>query len=263
LSYAIQLSEDSKIYAALLNPSHEFWNVYGPSARKHMEVIERLGMERVRPLLLSVLRKFPPKEARKAVKALVSCGVRFLISGSSAGTLERAYSERAKDITDGKITTAKGLIAKLKPLIPTDDDFETAFSTARITKSDIARYYLRAMERQMAGEREPELEPNENAEQINLEHILPRNPIPGTWTGFPVEELPSFTNRIGNLALMQSTQNLIAANEDFQAKKKRYQASKYTTTSSISKVSNWTPQTIAARQRELAKAAVATWSVKL
>jgi len=184
LSYATQLSEDSKIYAALLNPSHEFWNVYGASTRQHMEVIELLGMERVRPLLLSVLRKFPIKEARKVVKVLVSCGVRFLISGSSAGTLERAYSERAKDITKGIITTGKGLIAELRPLIPTDADFEAAFATARVTKSDIARYYLRAIERQMAGENEPELVPNDNAEQVNLEHVLPRNPATGTGRPF-------------------------------------------------------------------------------
>jgi hypothetical protein len=263
LGYATLLADDSKIYAALLNPTQEFWNVYGPSTRQHMEVIELLGMERVRPLLLSVLREFLPKEARKVIKVLVSCGVRFLVSGSSAGTLERAYSDRASDIANRTITTAKGLILKLKPLIPTDSDFEAAFATARVTKSDIARYYLRAIERQMAGENEPELVPNENTDQINLEHILPRNPAPSTWKAFKVEELPQHTNKLGNLALMQSSQNLVAGNEIFKDKIKRYQASKFMTTSSISALADWTPQSISTRQKDLAKQAVATWSVKI
>ena len=59
---AIDLSSELAVnavnYAAILNPAHEMWNPYGPSAKKYIETLRALGIEQIRPLLLSAIKKF-------------------------------------------------------------------------------------------------------------------------------------------------------------------------------------------------------------
>ena len=64
----------------------------------------------------------------------------------------------------------------MKDLVPTDAQFQAEFSTCRVTKASLARYYLRALELCYRGEKEPEFVPNEDQSEVNLEHVLPENP---------------------------------------------------------------------------------------
>jgi hypothetical protein len=224
-----------------------------------MDTLNVLGMERIRPLILAVLSVFPVKEARRALRLLVSWGVRLLIAGSSAGALEKNYSKRAVDIRNKAIKTSSELQKAMRALIPGDDDFRRAFAIAKVGKGWLARYYLQALERQARGEHDPELVPNPNEEEVNLEHILPQNPTPGAWSTFDPESGSAYTNRIGNLALMRNKENSLSGNEEFGDKKKRYSKSDFMLTSSIANSSTWDPQAIEDRQSKLAGLAVKTW----
>jgi uncharacterized protein DUF1524 len=193
------------------------------------------------------------------LKLLVSWGVRLLIAGSNAGALEKNYSNRAVDIRNKAIRTADQLQKAMRGLIPGDEDFKRAFAIAKVGKGWLARYYLQALERQATGKEEPELVPNTNEEEVNLEHVLPQNPAPGTWTEFDPESAAAYTNRLGNLALMKNKENSLSGNEEFKDKKKRYTNSDFLLTKSIAGLSGWEPQAIENRQLKLANLAAKTW----
>jgi hypothetical protein len=58
-------------------------------------------------------------------------------------------------------------------IVPSDALFEAAFAEARVSQVHLARYYLRAMEQKKKGKDEPEWVPQDDENEINLEHILP------------------------------------------------------------------------------------------
>ena len=73
--------------------------------------------------------------------------------------------------------TVKELVAKLSSVTPTDAEFEAAFTTARVSKNYLARYYLRALELKQKGMAEPEWIPNDGVEinQVSVRLSLCRH----------------------------------------------------------------------------------------
>ena len=132
-------------YAALWSAGHAKWSGAKPSTKRHIDTLARhLRVKQIRPLLFAVARHFEPHEADKAFALFVSWSVRFLIFGGRGGMLDTQYSLRAKDVGTKQITTAKELRDAMKNYVPSDRKFETAFATARVSRSNLAQYYLRA-----------------------------------------------------------------------------------------------------------------------
>jgi hypothetical protein len=228
-----------------------------------MATINLLRMVQIRPLLLAILSGFSPVEVKKILPVMVSWGVRFLISGGlGGGTLERHYSERARDIQSGAITSASGVLDAMKTIVPSDGQFQTAFSTARVSTNYLARYYLRALEKQAKGEPGPELVPNPNEEVVNLEHVLPENPGSG-WAHVDDEKAAAYHKRLGNLALLKAKINVEAGNDGFDDKKPRFAESDFKLTSELAQYDAWGPDEIEFRQKALASIAVGTWPNKI
>ncbi|ADB16150.1 protein of unknown function DUF262 [Pirellula staleyi DSM 6068] len=261
IDLATNLSENATCYAAILNPSHELWNSYGTSARKHVETLRSLRAEQLRPLVLAVVKSFSENEAKKALKLFVCWAVRFLIvGGHGGGVMEKAYAERALEVRNDSIKNTKQLAKAMLEVIPSDAAFESAFASARVSQANLARYYLRAIELKKRKVAEPELVPNSEEEVINLEHVLPATPQT-KWKGFTPEIADAYYKRIGNLCLLKATANSLIGNSPFSQKVKVYAQSEFELTSSISKNNEWTVDTIAKRQLELAKLAVETWPI--
>jgi hypothetical protein len=261
--YAENLRAEAQIFAAIRNNNQEFWSTYGTSSRQHIYTItDILGMERITPLLLAVLALFPKKEVEKSLRMVVAWGVRILVAGAVAGALEQKYSDTAVKIRKRAVKTAKQLFSEMKDVIPGDSEFGKEFSSARVSKAYLARYYLNVLERQAKGEKEPELVPNSNEAQVNLEHVLPQNPAPGSWPAFDEDARAAYTYRLGNLALMKVSENSESGAEEFADKKKRYAKSEFQLTKEISSSSAWTDAEIEKRQQEMAGLAVAAWPHK-
>lgn len=261
VEFAGELTDNAKLYAAILNPSHEMWEEYGPTARDHMITLNLLRMIQIRPLVLSVLDNFSVKETRKTLKLLVSWAVLFLITGGlGGGTLETHYSQRAKEIREKTIRTSKQLSEKLKTIVPTDAKFKDAFASASVSKNYLARYYLRALENQARGDENPELVPNENTEVVNLEHIIPISP--SAWDFLSEDERTIYVKRIGNLALLKTRINTEAGNDSFDFKKSFYKKSKFELTKSLSQFKKWGIDEINQRQTKLSELAVDAWPLK-
>jgi hypothetical protein len=260
--YAVALNDDARLFAAIRNNNHEFWTGYGSSTRQHIWTIDLLGMERITPLLLAILAHFGKKELQKSLRMIVCWGVRLLVAGGVAGALERIYSEVAVKIRKGALKSASELLKELKEQIPGDTEFEKAFATAKVSTAPLARYYLQVLEREAAGEKEPEFVPNPNESEINLEHVLPQNPSAGTWAQFDTEARQAYTNRLGNLALLKLSENSGSGNEEFPDKKKNFAKSSLKFTNQIAKYADWTITTIDQRQVDLAKVARTAWPLK-
>jgi len=207
--------------------------------------------------MMSVTRRFTPAEAQKAFQLFISWSVRFLIvGGGSQGKLQRYYGTIAREVADGKTKTAKELAESMIGIVPNNAQFEEEFGKANVSKSPLARYYLRAIE--LHGEEStPQLLINESPDVVNLEHILPLNPSKD-WKVNP-ETAATFYKRIGNMALLGSKDNVSLGNGSFAAKRKIYKDSPFVTTQDVAKNSTWGADEIQARQLALAVLAPKVW----
>ncbi|MBK8975266.1 MAG: DUF262 domain-containing protein [Planctomycetes bacterium] len=259
---ALGLEAGARHYAALLSSGHELWNEYGASTRQHIDTINLLRMVQVRPLLLAILAKFSRSEAKKAFRLVVAWGVRFLVHGGlGGGVLEDNYCQRASSINAGRLSTAKRLSDAMSGVVPSDKAFEDAFASATVSQAYLARYYLRVLENQVRGQSQPELVPNPNEEEVNLEHVLPLKPE-SNWPSFDDDAARAYQRRIGNLVLMQQKLNSTARSAAFAKKRATLAASHYKLTAEVGAQPTWDPAAIGQRQQRLAKLAVQAWPVK-
>jgi uncharacterized protein DUF262/uncharacterized protein DUF1524 len=262
VEFAKGLAKASVFYAGLSNPTSDQWDDYQPIVRQSIEVLDQLGVSQLRPLVLAIFQHFSADEIAKALPALVAWSVRFLICGSGgSGTLETAYAERAKDVSGGKIKTAAALWDAMKAIVPDDVTFKSKFATVTVSKTDLAKYYLRVIEQQSKSP-DDETIVNPAQSKVNLEHILPRNPGEG-WEHIPAAQVPAVIKRLGNLTLLATRLNSKAANAAFGEKKKHFAKSAITMTKDLCAIDEWTVKEIATRQEAMADLAVKAWPSKL
>lgn len=198
----------------------------------------------------------------KFVKNLVSWSVRLLIHGGlGTGAIEANTCRAALTIRNKSILNAAKLLNFLKRIIPNDAQFKSAFMVASVSKPFLARYYLRALERQQNGNGDPELVPNDSSEAINLEHVLPQNPS-AAWGHIPSDDKELLVNRLGNLVLLKVKINAKAGNDGFAIKRKYLAKSEFVLTSPLAKDKKWDKSTIEARQKEMAALALKAWPIK-
>ena len=260
LEFISNLQSSSDIYAALLNDTHPYWDELGYDARVSIEVLLRLGIDQNRPLLLAALEVFAKEEKIKLLKSLVSWSVRSLIVGGlGGGAFEGAYCRAAVKVRTQEIKTTSEVLAELSSIVPSDAVFRSEFSSALVQKSSHARYYLIALENKHQNKSEPEFVPNKNAEEVNLEHVLPKKAKLEDWPIFTQDEANEYVYRIGNLALLKKSKNSLIGNRPFSVKKPVLELSEFALTNEIGAKDDWTTLEIEARQQRLADLAVQIW----
>ena len=218
-------------------------------------------MEQCRPLLLAALQKLPRAEVETLLARVVDWSVRWIVAGGGgAGTTERLYAETARDVVNGTITTTGGIGTRFDGAVPSDLAFQEAFERLTVRRSWLARYLLRVLEREAAGLPEPELVPNEDVQEVNLEHVLPKSPDT-EWVDdpFSAEEAAILVFWLGNQCLMPKTPNDQLGNKSFATKKPEFEASQFVLTQEIGAEAIWTPEQIRVRQSRLAALATTAW----
>jgi hypothetical protein len=217
----------------------------------------------MRPLILAIALRFTDRNAAAAAFALlVSITVRLIIaSATRSGTNEQTFATAALGVFKQDITTVQALKEALARVSVSDVDFRETFATARSSKPDLARYYLRALEAAAAQESEPWYVVNDDQQSITLEHVLPKNPPPGTWAKFKDDDADRYLKRLGNLCLLQRSPNSSMDNDDFDKKKVIFGASPLTFTNQMAKFPEWSPQTVEERQRAMVDWAVRAWPI--
>lgn len=254
------LDSNATDYVALLGPrDNPRWNDYSRPARDAIfTVIRELGGEQIRPLMLAVARNFSVTEAEKVLQRMVSWTVRFLIAGGGGGgVMDRSYGIRARDVTRGTITTAQQLVAEMASVVPSDIVFQNAFASASVRKTSLARYYLKALELFVKGEKYPQMLPSDDTAAVNLEHVMPVNPAL-EW-GISQEIAAAYHKRLGNMVLLNAKQNVEIGNGVFDQKKPILAASPFILTSQVAEFEKWTQLEIEQRQLRLAELAPKVW----
>ena len=247
-------------FVALWQPHHSKWNNYRSGTRRHLRTLfDDLKVEQILPLMFAISAYFTPEEGEKAFKLCVSWSVRFLIAGQGkAGRLDKPYSDRAHDIGSGKIKTARELREAMKPIVPTDREFAEAFANARVSKSYLARYYLRTIEQTLWEEANPERVANDDAEQVNLEHIIPLRPGPA-WE-LDRETIEAAQKLLGNMVLLQADKNVALGNASFEQKRSVFAQSDFVLTSNVAALDRFGLEQIKERQKAMSAVAVKAWS---
>jgi hypothetical protein len=263
LTFVSRLETLANAYVACFNPGHQRWNEYDPSVRRSIEVFNLLDVKPMRALILAISSssKMNKVETLKSLRLLISLSVRLLIASSTrSGSVEEPIANAAHAVGQGEITTAAQLKDNLKRMTPTDEEFRRAFEDARVSNGKLARYYLRSLEMEIKGVKDPWFIPQDDHTLINVEHVLPRRPS-GNWPQFDEEIARSYVNRFGNLVLMKATENSSLRSDTFSAKRPIYSSSPYELTSQVASYDEWTAASIADRQRKLAELAVQTWPI--
>lgn len=262
MTLSVELASKAKLYSSLVSPSDDSWESYGTTAKKHMETLNQLRMVQIRPLLLASLTHLPPREIKPALRLMVSWVVRFLIHGGlGSGTLEKHYADRAQDIWEGRIKTAKELSACMAGVVPSDQVFEEAFAKATVSKLHLARYYLRVLEQSLSGVTPASFVPNDNPDDIVLEHVLPKEPSPD-WDYIDKSIREAHLKRLGNMTLLRKAESEEGGNSGFPSKRQIYAQSDFKLTQELADCGGWNVSEINVRQERLARLAVAAWPLK-
>jgi hypothetical protein len=263
LNFLRHLELGASDYAAMLNADHEKWNTYPSTARRAVQALILLKMRPIRPLVLSVIRQFDATEADRALRMLVNVSVRFLIvGGARSGSTEQTVASAAKDVSEGKIKNMSDLMTNLSKVIPTDIEFKEDFKTATVSQAYLARYYLRSLEMAAKSEPYPYFIPNDDQQVINLEHVLPKEPL-ANWPQFKPEIADAFYRKIGNMVLLLAKNNSDLRSSSFAEKSKVYSQSPYELTRQVGDLTDWTVEAIERRQAMLADLATKTWKIPL
>lgn len=193
VAFGKQIRDGAIVYKEIVSSDPDYWSSYEKSTKDRVSLINGLNVQQTRPLILAILSTLSHSDASKILRNLASWIVRLVVAGGSGGgQAERYFAEGAVQVRQGKIKTAEELLAVLGNVVPNDSVFKSAFSVLRVTRNPQARYYLQAIEKQLINVPDPELILNEDAKDVNLEHILPQKPAFGQWKTFSEDESSAY-----------------------------------------------------------------------
>ena len=203
-----------------------------------------------------------PNELLDILRYCAVISVRFNgVGRRSTHILEEVYNRAALEVRRGTATTLAAVRQVLRPIYIPDDEFEADFSALRLrnrsTSGKRLRYFLARIEKHLSGS-----DISDDAMTATVEHILPENPGEADWEHFSMEAHERSYERVGNYSLLERDLNgQQAGNAAFAQKQKVYAHSQYQTSKELGQFTDWTEDTIAKRQANMAKVAKAIWKL--
>ncbi len=212
-----------------------------------------------RPVMLAAMECMSPETVEKVLRMLTVISFRYtVVSALSTGNLEKVYSDCAIAIRKNKARKPKEVFHELRSAYVDDGRFAADFARKRFTNAAVARYVLAELNDALestSGEKT-----TEQAGKITLEHVLPKNPGKDWGGAVPTgEEVESWTDRIGNLTLLEKGKNRGLANAGFSVKQQVYAKSSLSINRSLAQLGGWTTKEIEKRSDELANVAKSVW----
>lgn len=215
-----------------------------------------------RPIALWVLREHAdqPKVIAPILQRLEHLAASMLLGGVYTTPRVARYLDVLADLK-------AGLGAEARNFDLTDDEKRWAREAldGDIYRMQIkrARYVLLRLDELMANN------PGVTYEHdiVSIEHVLPRNPAAGSsWMKlFSEDDRKAWTDRLGNLLLLNHRKNSQANNREFGRKKSTYFNSKgsaiFALTTDVLKHEEWTPTVLAERQAYLTQKLIAEWGL--
>ncbi len=259
-----RLEQDAAWFEALNDFSSPFWLDY-PGARDQVRVLNLFNVSQFTPLVLAAKDVFTaPRELVEILRYCAVLSVRFNgVGRRSTHILEEVYNRAALEVRRSTATTLAAVRQALRPIYIPDTEFEADFAALRLknrgTSGKRLRYLLAKIERQLSG-----ADLTDEAMTATVEHILPENPGDTGWEHFVGEAHERSCERVGNYSLLERGLNgQQAGNAPFAQKQAVYAQSQYRTSQELARFGEWTEETIAKRQGDLAKVAKAVWALTI
>ena len=256
------LEKDAAWFEGLNDPASQFWLDY-QGAKEHVRVLNLFNVSQYTPLVLAAKDVFTaPQDMVEILRYCAVVSVRFNgVSRRSTHMLEEIYNRAAVDVRQGRAFTLAAVRLALRPIYIPDEDFEADFAALRLrnrsTSGKRLRYILARLEKQLSG-----ADITDEGMTATVEHILPENPGEAGWEHFTSDAHERSYERVGNYSLLERGLNgQQAGNAAFAQKQAVYAKSQYRTSTDLGNFTDWTEETIAKRQAELAKVAKSIWSL--
>ena len=256
------LERDAAWFEGLNDSASQFWLDY-QGAKEQVRVLNLFKVSQYTPLVLAAKDVFTaPQDMVEILRYCAVISVRFNgVSRRSTHQLEEIYNRAAVDVREGKAATLAAVRLALRPIYIPDDEFEADFAALRLrnrgTSGKRLRYFLAKLEKQLSG-----ADISDEAMTATVEHILPENPGMAGWDHFTSDAHERSYEKVGNYSLLERGLNgQQAGNAAFAQKQPVYAQSKYHTSAKLGQFNEWTEETIAKRQAEMAKAAKSIWSL--
>lgn len=250
-----KLENFSSLFVALGSPNDEFWRDT-PQNQPYIRALNLFRVKQVYPTLFAAYQRFSAEDFTRLLKLVVAISFRYsIVSSLNPNELELLYNNAALDITSGKITGMRQVFDTLRPGYVKDEKFQQDFALLSLStkgqKRKLVRYIFCNLEADESG-----IEVNEDS--FSIEHILPEVPTDDWRQNFTDVQIEEMVYRLGNLSLLEPSFNRDIGQKNYQIKREKYQQSVYALTKNIL-AEDWTPDAIAARQRNLARRAVHIW----
>ncbi len=271
--YLIRLLDDSALYSALTKSNHHFWEkVKGDRARWSVEgIVDQVGLKQIRPLLIVCCEKLQndPEELAKLMTMMCGWAVRGLALRTwSKGAMEQTVAEACELLRGITRISTEQVFQSIANMIPDDTQFTRALGS-RLFTNKMAKFILGAVEnyRRMNELLDRDVSNWVNVGELWVEHVLPRSPDKKWWpqfyddSGNITDETKFRKESLGNLTLLSGSRNRSLGNASFSIKKSKYQESALLITSDLAELSDWTPDAIDQRQKEIGELACKAWPV--
>ncbi len=256
----VALENRCELYAALSDPSHEYW-IERPECKSLIRERLLLRSQVTMPMLFAAWEKFDAADFARILKLSNVLTFRYTtICNQNANELEPAYHRAAKQILDGKATTPRDVFLAVKSVYIEDKVFKQNFENFEVKTTGqgkkLARYILCRIESEMSGN---DVDPE--TDSATIEHVLPENPSQSWINTIPALEWPKLTYRLGNLTLLEAKPNRTIGNDLFEDKNSAYRSSRYLLTQQIPQEGNgaWNATRVEKRQQWMAARATHLW----
>jgi hypothetical protein len=257
LETATFFAEAAPNYTALLDPLSMRWVELGID-HDVPYTLNRLGLEQFRPMALAALDVMEGAELVELLERLIAWLTRGLVVGGiGGGTLERYYADVAVALRNGSARTASQVLELLENVVPSDDEFRSAFSVRRVNKLRLTQYLVQACEQQEMGVARPSVVSIENDTAFAPLNVLPRKAPSGEWPQFDEQTLGPAAHRLGNVVIVPASMRDLPS--EWEAKRNALAEIDRPLCQTASTFDAWDPDAIASMQLALADAALLTW----
>jgi uncharacterized protein with ParB-like and HNH nuclease domain len=264
--YLQRIREDVEIYAALSRPDDELWREVKDGQYKECErdlkAFELLNINQPYSIFLAAYKAFEPKEFIKLMRYIKILSLRYnAICHKPAKDQERVYNDIAMKITVGEYKRASHIknSPEFKKLYPDDETFISSFKYKTMpfvqTKKKI-KFILTEIEDYLSKKRM-----SRDTGIVTIEHILPANPD-GNWVADFGEGWEDAVSRLGNMVLLELSDNKNAKRLSFEEKKAIYKKSDFLVSQKICEYEEWNSESLNDYQAWLGKQAAEAWKLE-
>ncbi len=253
------LSRRAELFAAVLDPSHEYWTELR-EARPHVLELNLFRAQQPMPLLFEAWERFEKADFVRVLKLVSVISFRYtVVSGLNPNALELAYHQAAKAVADGEAAAVGAVFERLRAVYVDDEKMLQDFSLLAVSagaRKRLVKYILARLEQDYSGR-----DCDWDAAAVTIEHILPENPEEIWAESYEEKRWDADVDRLGNLTLLEASANRDLANGPYADKLAAYGQSRYQVTRELQALApaEWTPDLLAKRQQELARRAVRIW----